>query len=278
MRFFPGFCLVLALVARVSAQETKPRTAFDDAKWQRGPTEVSLAGVAQLKVPAGYLFADAADTKRLMEALQNPTSGNESGFIAPQTFDWFAVFEYEATGYIKDDEKNSLDANAILTSIRQATEKSNELRRSKGWSAMTITGWHTPPTYNSTTHNLEWAINGESEGSKVVNYQTRILGRGGVMRVVLVASPTDMTAAMPKYRTVLSQFSYKPGSNYAEFKPGDKMAKYGLSALVVGGAAAVAAKTGVFKWLGKALIAAVVALGAFFKKLFGRKKTAPTPG
>jgi uncharacterized membrane-anchored protein len=98
------------------------------------------------------------------------------------------------------------------------------------------------------------------------------------MRVVLVAGPTDMDKAMPQYRTLLSQFSYKPGSNYAEFKPGDKIAKYGLSALVVGGAAAVAAKTGVFKWLGKALIAAAVAASAFFKKLFGRKKTEPTAG
>ena len=276
MKIVPGLFVALALVARVSGEEPTKRTAFDDTKWQRGPTEVSMASIAQLKVPAGFMFADAADTKRLMEALQNPISGKESGFIAPENMDWFAVFEYEDTGYIKDDEKNSLDADAILKSIRDATEKSNELRRSKGWAAMNITGWQTPPTYNSTTHNLEWAITGDSAGQQVVNYQTRILGRGGVMRVVLVASPTDMTAAMPQYRTLLSQFSYKPGSNYAEFKPGDKIAKYGLSALVVGGAAAVAVKAGIFKWLGKLLIPLGVGIAAFFKRLFGRKKSEPT--
>lgn len=275
MKFLPSVLLVFAVITNANAKDPAKHSAFDDTKWQHGPTTVTLAGIAQLKVPAGYLFADAADTKRLMEALQNPTSGNESGFLAPEGGPWFAVFEYDETGYIKDDEKNSLDGNAILASIRQATEKSNELRRSKGWSAMNITGWHTPPTYNATTHNLEWAINGESEKQRVVNYQTRILGRGGVMRVVLVASPDEMSAAMPKYRTILSQFSYKPGSNYSEFKAGDKMAKYGLSALVVGGAAAVATKVGIFKWLWKALVAAAVGISAFVKRLLGRKKTEP---
>jgi uncharacterized membrane-anchored protein len=278
MKIRPGLLLLFALTSIAGAEEPRKRTAFDDTKWQRGPTEASLAGVAQLKVPGGFLFADAADTKRLMEEMQNPTSGQECGFLAPESMDWFAVFEYDPTGYVKDDEKNNLDADGILKSIRNATEESNKLRRSKGWNALNITGWHTKPSYNAATHNLEWAITGESEGHEVINYQTRILGRGGVMKVILVATPTDLTKAMPQYRTLLGQFSYKPGSNYAEFKPGDKIAKYGLSALVVGGAAAVAAKTGIFKWLGKALIAAAVAVSAFVKKLFGKKKTDTATG
>src|SRR5215212_10662785 len=99
MKILPGLFFMIALVLRVHGEEPKKRTAFDDTKWQKGPTEVSLANIAQLKVPAGFMFADAADTKRLMEALQNPISGKESGFIAPENFDWFAVFEYEDTGY-----------------------------------------------------------------------------------------------------------------------------------------------------------------------------------
>jgi uncharacterized membrane-anchored protein len=128
-----------------------------------------------------------------------------------------------------------------------------------------------PPRYNPITHNLEWAINCEDQGETVVNYQTRILGRGGVMRVVLVGSPSELPTAMPQYRTLLSQFAYKPGSTYAEFRQGDKVAEYGLSALILGGATAVAVKSGAAKWLVKAIIAGFVAIGAFFKRLFGRK-------
>jgi hypothetical protein len=35
-------------------------------------------------------------------------------------------------------------------------------------------------------------------------------------------------------------------------------------------------KAGIFKWLGKLLIPLVVGVGAFFKRLFGRKKAEPT--
>jgi uncharacterized membrane-anchored protein len=264
-------CLLLAFIGHTEAQESQARSAFDDTKWHRGPALISISEIAQLQLPQGYVFADAADTRRLMEAMQNPTSGYESGFVAPNDLGWFAVFEYNETGYIRDDEKNSLDADKILSAIKQATQESNEVRRRRGWSPMTVTGWYMPPRYNPITHNLEWAVNGESEGETVVNYQTRILGRGGVMSVVLVGSPSELPTAMPQYRTLLSQFAYKQGSTYAEFRPGDKVAEYGLSALVVGGATAVAIKSGAVKWLIKAIIAGFVAIGAFFKRLFGRR-------
>ncbi len=267
-----------ALSIGVAAQESAPEkhSAFDDAKWEKGPAIVSLGDVAQLRLPKGYLFADGADTKRLMEAMQNPSSGQEYGFVAPENFAWFTVYEYDETGYVSDDEKSSLDADKILATVQQATEKSNELRRKRGWAPMTVTGWYAPPSYNATTHNLEWAINGESSGERVVNYQTRILGRGGVMRVVLVGTPTQLPTIMPEFRAMLSQFNYRPGSKYAEFKQGDKVAKYGLSALIVGGATAVAVKSGAVKWIGKAILAACVAIGAFVKRLFNRKKPTST--
>ncbi len=66
---------------------------------------------------------------------------------------------------------------------------------------------------------------------------------------------------------------------------GDKVAGYGLTALVVGGAAAAAVKTGLFAKLIKFLLvsaaalwkfmlAIVLGIGAFIKKLFNRAKQA----
>jgi uncharacterized membrane-anchored protein len=58
----------------------------------------------------------------------------------------------------------------------------------------------------------------------------------------------------------------------------DKVATYGLAALVAGGALAAAAKLGFLKilWIGilaakKLIIVGVVAIVAFFKKLFKRR-------
>ena len=137
---------------------------------------------------------------------------------------------------------------------------------------MTILGWEQPPHYNETTHNLEWAIKGESEGEAVINYNTRLLGRGGVMKVTLVTDPSILSATLPDFKNVLGTFGFKQGQKYAEFRKGDKIAEYGLSALIVGGATAVAVKSGMFKWLWKLIVVGFIAVSGFIKKLFSRNK------
>ena len=244
---------------------------YEDIKWQKGPSVGDLGDTAQVKVPDGYVFANASDTRQIMEANQNPTTGREIGFVAADGENWFAVFEFDDVGYVKDDEKDSLDANALLDSIKQGTEAGNVERRKRGWATMTILGWQTPPRYNELTHNLEWAIRGESEGDPVVNHNTRLLGRGGVVQVTLVVDPTRLTETMPKFKSMLEGFEYKKGHKYAEFRAGDRTAAYGLTGLIVGGGTAALVKTGAFKWIWKGLVAAGLAVAALVKKLFSRR-------
>jgi uncharacterized membrane-anchored protein len=248
--------------------------ALEEVNFQKGPSLGELGTTAQVKVPDGFVFAGGNDTRVIMESMQNTTNGRELGFVAPAREDWFAVFEYDAVGYVKDDEKGSLDADAILESIKQGTERGNEERRRRGWPTLTIIGWETPPRYNEQTNNLEWAVKGESEGQPFVNYNTRLLGRGGVMEVTLVTDPALLNETLPKFKTMLSGFDFIQGQKYAEFRQGDKMAAYGLTGLIAGGGVAVAAKAGVFKWLWKVLVAAAVGVGALFKRIFSREKTA----
>lgn len=245
--------------------------ALEKVKWQDGPSIGSLGRIAEVRVPAGHVFAGANDTRVIMEAMQNPTSGQELGFLAPAGFDWFAVYEFDDVGFIRDDEKDSLDADAMLESIKKGTEAGNAERRRRGWPTMTILGWEQKPRYNEISHNLEWAIRATSEGNPIINYNTRLLGRGGVMVVTLVCDTDSLQASLPSFKKTLAGFEFTKGHRYAEFLPGDKVAQYGLSALVVGGASAVAVKTGLFKWLWKAIVVGVAAIGAFFKNLFSRK-------
>jgi uncharacterized membrane-anchored protein len=93
------------------------------------------------------------------------------------------------------------------------------------------------------------------------------------MSVVLVTDPETLDLSRMELGGLLSGFSYKSGSRYAEFRKGDRVAKIGLTALVAGGAAAVAAKTGLLKALfksGKFILIAIAGIfGAFWKKLRG---------
>jgi uncharacterized membrane-anchored protein len=94
------------------------------------------------------------------------------------------------------------------------------------------------------------------------------------MHAILVSDPESLEREIAEFKTALTGYDFTAGQRYAEFRAGDKVAEYGLAALVLGGAAAVATKTGFFKAFGKLIVVGVVALGAAvaaaFKKLTGR--------
>jgi uncharacterized membrane-anchored protein len=79
---------------------------------------------------------------------------------------------------------------------------------------------------------------------------------------------------LPGYRALLADYSFQSGHRYAEYRQGDKVAQYGLAALIAGGAAVGAAKLGLFAWLAvffkkawKLIVVAVVAVAAGLRRL-----------
>ncbi|MEM9333806.1 MAG: DUF2167 domain-containing protein [Pseudomonadota bacterium] len=187
---------------------------------------------------------------------------------------WFALFSYEDTGHVEDDE--DIDADALLDSIRAGTEVGNEERRRRGWAEMNIVGWQSKPAYSDQTNRLSWAILAESAGEEIVNYNTRLLGRTGVISAVLVAEPAILDTSIAEFETLLEGFAYNPGQTYAEYKPGDKLATYGLAALVTGGAAVAVTKglnSGTLKAIGLAILAGFAFLWGRIKRLFRGKDT-----
>ncbi len=270
-----------ALLAALLCVSVSPVRAAEDVSslpWQVGKAVGDIDGKATIQVPEGYAFLGAKGTRELNQMMQNPQGSEDMYTFAPQDLSWVAFFTYSGIGYVKDNDK--LDADDLLASIREGTEASNKERKQKGWDLMHVAGWRFQPKYDKAVNNLEWAIIGENETSheQSVNYNTRLLGRHGVMEVVVVASPEDFDGAIADFKRVLPGYEYKAGERYAEFREGDHVAAYGLAALVTGGAAAVAAKKGLFGAIGaflasmwKLVVAGVVAVGAWFRRLFSRK-------
>jgi uncharacterized membrane-anchored protein len=255
-----------------AAQEASPaRKAID---WLPGPATGKLGDLAEIKVPEGFRFADAAGARKFLELTQNPASGTELGVLlsppdARQSFA-FVIFQFEEVGYVKDDEKDSLDADKLLASIREGTRAANEERQKLGWPTVEVVGWQQTPFYDPQTHNLSWSIRGRGQDGEVINYSTRLLGRRGVMQADMVLPPEMLPTQLPVLRTTLAGFSFTEGQRYAEFRPGDKLARYGLTALIAGGAGALAAKSGLLAKLWKVLLAGALAVGALLKRLWAR--------
>jgi len=234
-----------------------PSMAFSQGpavNWIEGPSVVDLGdNIAQLDFASNYVFADAADTRKLMQFIGNPATKMEVGLVAPRATDneWFMIFEFNPIGYIRDAEKERIDADAILKSIKQATDQSNKQRAEKGFPALNVLGWHTEPHYDVETNNLVWALLADEGGQRIVNYNTRLLGRHGYVSAVLVTDVKTFESLSYDVHEILKGFSFKTGKSYAEYVKGDKLAKLGLTALIVGGTAAAATKFGLLKFLAK---------------------------
>ncbi len=255
--------------------KAKYEAAVNKLPWSQGPGEAKLSDRATIPYGSDFRFLASKDAVRRLKMSGNRVNEDEIlGLLESKVDKWWVVFQFEEVGYIKDDEKNDLNADKLLDSYKQGVEQDNAERDE---SPTKVIGWHTPPKYDETTHNLEWAITFETAGEQYVNHNVRVLGRKGVMKVVLVEDMANLDKTLPKFRAALGTFKFQTGESYGEYKPGDKVAKYGLTALVAGGAALGAAKLGLFAKFGlifkkffKFIIMGVVAIGAAIKKLFSR--------
>jgi len=191
---------------------------------------------------------------------------------------WAVIITYDEDGPVKDDDANKINYTDLLKQMQDSTRQASAERVKEGYRPIELVGWAAPPKYDSQGKKLYWAKElafGE-EPEHTLNYNIRILGRQGVLVLNAVAASKDLPVIEAATPDLLSAVSFDKGNRYEDFdKSTDKLATYGLAALVAGG---VAAKMGLFKGLllgilafKKFIIAGVIALVAFVKRFFSRR-------
>jgi uncharacterized membrane-anchored protein len=271
-----------------STEEPEGEAEQAQFEWQPGPAEIALGHKLGLSLPADYAFLDAPQAAKVLELNGNFHNENVLGLVTGKDDEpgWFAVIEYVPAGFIKDDE--TIDADAILSAIREGTEQGNEERKARGFDALEIEGWFEAPHYEAEHHRLVWAMVARGPHGKSANYSTRVLGRHGYASLTLVADPSELPQVKPHAELLLAGEHFETGARYEDFDAKtDKVAEYGLAGLVLAGAGLGAAKLVKLGLIAKfwsvivaALIAgkkvvvlAVLALAAAAKRFFGRRQT-----
>ncbi|MEZ6087560.1 MAG: DUF2167 domain-containing protein [Pirellulaceae bacterium] len=297
---FRSFCIVVTFAslttatALVYAQDAEPNLDGMPAEqqemirkmlsidWKTGPTTGNIGTMAKINVPEGYRFTEAAGAQTLLEVYGNPRNPNILAAMEPlsENETWTLIFQFDSIGYVKDEDKDALDADDLMSTFRAGIEPGNQRRRAMGAEELRSINWAEKPFYDSETNNLTWALNLAFDSGNSINYDIRVLGRRGVMEVTLIGDPETYSQAVPTVKNLLTGYSFTDGNKYSEWVPGDKVAEYGLAGLVAGGAIAAAAKTGLLSKLGlliakggKAIILVFVVIGgailSAFKRLFG---------
>jgi len=255
----------------------------------RGPSRVSLGHELTLDLPEGFFFLAKKDADEMMRRFGNQDDPSLLGVVLKPEASWLVTISFDAEGYVKDEDGEKLDADEILKAISDGTEEANKYRVEHGFKAMHVDGWSEPPHYDRKTHHLIWAVSGSDADGTSINYNTRVLGRRGYASLNLIDAPEKLAQSKLEAATLLDVTHFDSGARYEDFnEKSDKVAEYGLAALVAGGAGAAAlklAKVGLLAKFGgkllalliagkKGLVAALVGLGALLKRFFG-KKTPP---
>lgn len=253
--------------------EAKARAKVEAFGWTRSG-KAKIGSNAEIDLPEGLQLTGADGAKKLLQMFGNLASGQDLAILSSNDLSWWATFQFEADGYVKDDEKDKIDADAILATKREEQDQGNRQRTAKGLNALTLTGWAVPPFYNEATKSLEYglrvAAKGREQEGESVNYNTKILGRRGWMDVQLVCDPDQLEPSLAALRGALNGFHYLSGETYAEYRKGDKVSEYGIAALLGAGTLAVAAKTGLLAKFWKVIVVAFLAVAGVIKKVWSK--------
>lgn len=291
--------LTIAIVALFSLALSTPAMAQADGATSSEKAEqflqslhfeqgkITLPGnLATLDLPAAFRYLPPADAERLLaEGWGNPPGSVTLGMIVPAGISpldqsgWGAVITYDKDGHVKDDDADSIKYDELLKEMQEGIAENNAARKEKGYAPMTLVGWAERPHYDKAEHKLYWAKELRTEGEREngLNYNIRVLGREGVLVLNAVAGRNQLDAIKGEMQRVTAFTNFTPGLRYTDFNAGtDKVAEYGLAALVAGG---VAAKLGLFGKLLALLIAfkkiillGVAAFGSAIYKFFKREK------
>ncbi|MFA7942573.1 DUF2167 domain-containing protein [Pseudomonas brenneri] len=281
----PAYATTAPAPVETSAPAETAEHFLASLKQQTG-TVTLPGGIATLKLNDEFYYLDPKDTERLLtDGWGNPPGFNTLGMIVPKAVSplsergWGVIVSYKDDGHIADEDAAKIDYAELLKQMQEDDAEDNKERQKQGYAGLHLLGWAEPPHYDQQSHKMYWAreLKADDAEQNTLNYSIRVLGREGVLELNAVAAMTDLPTIKQELPKVLAFTNFTDGNLYTDYNPGtDKLASYGLAALVAGG---IAGKAGLFAKIGIFLLAAkkflvigVVALLAGLRKFFNRNK------
>ncbi|HVM79089.1 MAG TPA: DUF2167 domain-containing protein [Stellaceae bacterium] len=278
-----AFCFLLPLAASAEIPSTPEarQAVLEKLQWQGAGKYQLTASKSSLDLPADYGIIQGAGAVAFYEAINgvNAPASLEAVILDPKAGD-IVLFKSIREGYVKFDDWSDVDADGFLESMKEGTEEANKERAKHNVSPLKIIGWRQKPTLDPTTKTVSWALDLENDEGKLVNASVLIFSRYGYEQLTWAGDAKDDPNVF--LSRIRAAYDFDAGARYGDFQPNDKVAEYGIATLVAGLVGAkVAAKFGLLAlalvFLKKAWILVVIALsgvGAFFKRLFGRRSPA----
>jgi uncharacterized membrane-anchored protein len=284
-------CVGLALSAAAQApeegteSETTPEQFVASLHFKDGEIAVPQAK-AHFRLTPAFRYLEQTDARRVLEELWgNPPDESVLGLIVPTAptladdNSWAVVVTYSDDGYVSDEDAAKIDYQEMLEEMQQGTKEENAARKEAGYGTVDLLGWAVAPRYDAASKKMYWAKELKFDEAKdnTLNYDIRVLGRNGYLSLNAVSDMSELGLVQTGMQQLLPMTEFDAGARYADYDAStDKVAAYGVAALIGGG---LAAKAGLFAKLGLILakfwklgLIAIVGLGALARKMFSGKR------
>lgn len=253
------------------------------------------SGVIKMNVPKGFKYLGVDQSKYVIETLWgNLPQDNLQGMLFPEAGHPFAdssyayIIAYKPLGFVKDDDAKEIDYDKLLKDMQEGQKEANIQRKAMGLSSMYTQGWAAAPYYDDQKKVLHWAVDLTADGEDIhtLNYNIIVLGRKGVLSMNAVSTVDNFKMVKGDVAQVLDMAQFTEGNQYKDFDSNvDEVAAWTIGGLVAGKVLLkVGAAAGILKFLKFIIAGIVIAGGAVWRWIRGRKKEqelvyepAPTP-
>jgi uncharacterized membrane-anchored protein len=253
-------------------------------QWQSNTVTIAN-GIAKLNLSKDFKYLNPEQSNYVLHDLWgNPPRTDVLGMIFPANsgpFDdssYAFVITFDEYGFVKDDDADKINYIDMLHEMQKGEAEENKVRATNGYVPIHMIGWASQPYYDKENKVLHWAkeLQFGDDSINTLNYEVRILGRKGVLSLNAIATMNELELVKRDIDKVLKTPEFTEGNRYKDFNSStDKVAEYGIGALVAGG---ILAKTGAFALIGKFLLAAwkfillgIASMWVFIKKFFTGK-------
>jgi len=202
-------------------------------QWVSGPAKVSLGTLAEIDVPSGYRFTDASGARAFLAQMRNPVPQGLAGILLPDSGSCMVILEFNELGYVKDADKDQIDAGVVLKTAWNQVKRQNESRATRGLAPFVSVEWELEPAFDPKEHMLEWAFRAKTQLEGVVNHTVRLLGRHGVLDAIAVQPYRGASDLLP-LKELMNNVSFQQGERYIDYENGDKICSLGLPSLIIG--------------------------------------------
>ena len=154
------------------------------------------------------------------------------------SFDYIEVVakKFNDDGYIKLDDWKNLKPDDLIKEKRENAKINNKDREAIGIALIDDVQWIDYPDLNKDTNSISYSFKVSwSDGDENMNKYLIILGRKGYTEFEILSeysNENEFNAAKNLSQILQNNFKYNAELEYRDYKPGDKVAVYGIAALV----------------------------------------------